>query len=211
MVEMTKEQAAMVLDPESSEEAMEEIKRLSGYTGEDMELKVIRDACRIAVKALRTPGLLEPPGEPLTLEQLKSMVGKWVYIVLIESEEKIETMAYIGGDGLYTFFGYDRNKFTVKAEYGFEECGKNFVAYAYPPAHIDREAWEPCGETCRNTCMTCDHNADELFGDADYCKDCHRYSKWQSTVHKYCERCGRPKMPEAWAELEKRLRWDCNG
>lgn len=74
------------------------------------------------------------------------------------------------------------------------------------PAHIDREAWEPCGETCRNTCMTCDHNADELFGDADYCTDCHRYSKWQSTVHKYCERCGRPKTPDAWDELEKRLR-----
>lgn len=77
---------------------------------------------------------------------------------------------------------------------------------AYPPAHIDWEAWEPCGEMCRNTCMTCGHNADELFGDADYCKDCHHYSKWESTIHKYCERCGRPKTPEAWAELEKRLR-----
>ena len=60
MAEMTKEQAAMVLDPESSEDAMEGIKRLSGYNGEDMELKVIRDACRVAVKVLRTPGLLEP-------------------------------------------------------------------------------------------------------------------------------------------------------
>lgn len=73
-------------------------------------------------------------------------------------------------------------------------------------AHIDTEAWEPCGETCRNNCATCEHNADELFGDADYCKDCHRYSKWESSIHKYCERCGRPRTPEARAMLEKRLR-----
>lgn len=71
----------MVLDPESSEEAMEEIKRLSGYNGEDMELKVIRDACRVAVKVLRTPGLLEKLGEPLTLEQLRRMDGQPVWIV----------------------------------------------------------------------------------------------------------------------------------
>ena len=52
-MEMTREQAAMILDPDSSEEAMEEIKRLSGYSGEEIELKVIRDACRVAVKVLR--------------------------------------------------------------------------------------------------------------------------------------------------------------
>lgn len=76
----------------------------------------------------------------------------------------------------------------------------------YPPAHIDREAWEPCGEWCGKNCMNCDHNADELLGDADYCKDCHYCSKWESSVNKYCERCGRPRTPEAFSELEKRLR-----
>ena len=193
MAEMTKEQAAMVLDPESSEEAMEEIKRLSGYTGEDMELKVIRDACRVAVKVLRTPELLERQGEPLTLEQLKSMVWKWVYIVLIESEERIETMAYIGRDGLYTFFGYDRDKFTVKAEYGFEECGKNFVAYAYPPTHIDREAW--VAEWKRGKYPSGTHYL--------YCSKCGEINGKQSM---FCQVCGRAMTPEALAELEKRLR-----
>ena len=43
-------------------------------------------------------------------------------------------------------------------DYGY---GKRWLAYAYPPAHIDREAWEPCG---------------------------------------------RPRTPEAFSELEKRLR-----
>lgn len=78
---------------------------------------------------------------------------------------------------------------------------------AFNPANIDRKAWKPCSESCRKNCMNCDHNADELFGDADYCKDCHRCSKWETSVHKYCERCGRPRSEEAWADLEKRLRW----
>ena len=67
-------------------------------------------------------------------------------------------------------------------------------------------AWKPCGEMCRNNCMNCDHNTDELFGDADYCKDCHNYSKWESSVHKYCERCGRPRTEEAWVELIEHIK-----
>ena len=81
-----------------------------------------------------------------------------------------------------------------------------FNPCTYTLVHIDREKWGPCGELCRNNCMTCDHNADELFGDADYCKDCHGCSKWESSVHKFCELCRRPKTPEAWDELEKRMR-----
>lgn len=71
--------------------------------------------------------------------------------------------------------------------------------------YIEWDAWEPCGESCRKNCMNCEHNADELFGDADFCKDCHYYSKWESSVHKYCERCGRPRTQEAWDALKKRL------
>lgn len=81
-----------------------------------------------------------------------------------------------------------------------------FLDHGTNAVRIDREEWKPCGETCRNTCMTCGHNADELFGDADYCKDCHRCSKWESSVHKYCERCGRPRTEEAWGELESRMK-----
>lgn len=143
---------------------------------------------------------------PLTLEQLREKVGQPVVIkysyggpytfVIVD----VRYVPHLGADKIRLVFpdGY----ITVNER----DYGTYFTTYAYPPAHIDREAWEPCGELCRNNCMTCDHNADELFGDEDYCKDCHRYSKWESSVHKYCERCGRPKTPDAWAELEKRLR-----
>lgn len=55
---------------------------------------------------------------------------------------------------------------------------------AYPPAHIDREAWEPC-MLCKNP------KSLNLFLEMN-CR--------------YCPKCGRPLTEEAWAELEKRLR-----
>lgn len=137
---------------------------------------------------------------PLTLEQLREMDGKPVWIERIGSdslEDKEWALVFCKEKFCRTSCG----NIALFGCYGI-----GWLAYAYPPAHIDLEAWEPCGETCRNNCATCEHNADELFSDADYCKDCHRYSKWESSIHKYCERCGRPRTPEARAMLEKRLR-----
>ena len=132
--------------------------------------------------------------EPLTLEQLREMDGQKIGIGDAKGNVAESTIVNAGS-------GFAIGK--SGTHYNFDYCGKTW--YAYPPARIDREAWEPCGEMCRNNCATCDHNADELFGDADYCKDCHRYSKWESSIHKYCERCGRPRTPGAWAELENRM------
>ena len=49
---------------------------------------------------------------------------------------------------------------------------------AYPPAHIDREAWEPC-YSCEPQLLMMGNN--------------------------YCGNCGRPLTEEAWDELEKRM------
>ena len=89
---------------------------------------------REAVEALE-----ERPSEPvpLTADQLRKLVGKWVRIDLLDAEEKTETMAYIGGDGIHTFLGYDCDKWTVKCRYEFDDCGKHFFAYACNPAYID--------------------------------------------------------------------------
>lgn len=128
----------------------------------------------------------------LTIEQMRDMGGKPYWHVGLRKDSKPPHWAIMDpmiAKNIDDYF-----------------YGERWIAYAYPPAHIDLEAWEPCGEMCRNNCATCDHNADELFGDADYCKDCHRYSKWESSIHKYCERCDRPRTPEARAMLEKRLR-----
>ena len=139
---------------------------------------------------------------PLTIKQLKKMVGMPVWVECLSPKKyesppvgwRIVEKSIMGSIGVW-------NGDSCFAERDYK---KDWIAYT--AKRINREKWEPCGELCRNNCMTCDHNADELFGDADYCKDCHGCSKWESSVHKFCERCGRPKTPEAWDELEKRMR-----
>ena len=73
-----------------------------------------------------------------------------------------------------------------------------WIAYAYPPAHIDREAWEPCG--------LCGTLNDEIM-----CRFSKKTEYDQSTTSRYamarfCPNCGRPLTEETWAELEKRVR-----
>ena len=191
---MTNEEAACLLDPETNYSALVQ------YEAGPERMDAVEEALRIAAAVLREPKMV-----PLTLEQLRGMGGRPVWIVEHPDWGHWE----LSEDGEDYIADRDPELYGLRhddpeGKFGLHKLG--WIAYAYPPAHIDREAWEPCGETCRNTCMTCGHNADELFGDADYCKDCHRYSKWESTGHKYCERCGRPKTPGAWDELEKRLR-----
>lgn len=80
------------------------------------------------------------PVEPLTLEQLREMDGKPVWVEFEDSSGGLWGIVHISvfeqivfPDGLHCTIG--------KPYYG-----KIYKAYAYPPAHIDREAWEPCEE-----------------------------------------------------------------
>lgn len=84
---------------------------------------------------------------PLTLEQLREMGGQPYWHVGLQDDSPEPHWKIL-------------DTFVAKhpEDYGY---GKRWLAYAYPPAHIDREAWEPCG---------------------------------------------RPRTPEAFSELEKRLR-----
>ena len=71
---------------------------------------------------------------------------------------------------------------------------------SYPPAHIDREAWKPC-EYC--------NGAKYVYGQASAVVpngDKGQIEKEVEGDFDYCPECGRPLTPEAWAELEKRLR-----
>lgn len=70
-----------------------------------------------------------------------------------------------------------------------------FKPFIYPPAHIDREAW---------TAEWIEENEWNL----PKCSKCGCNSKDAQYKHKnnFCPKCGRAMTPEAWAELEKRLR-----
>ena len=123
---MTNEEAARILDPETSREALAEIKYYGGFCGMDAVIEAANEAFRIAAEVLRQT----------------------------------------------------------------------------PPAHIDREAWT--AEWKEYT------GADAGF---HYCSKCRQqafnYEESGEVVEvfsDFCPGCGRAMTPEAWAELEKRMR-----
>ena len=136
--------------------------------------------------------------KPLTLEQLREMDGKKVLfkpswfknaeVFTVRLTNNLWHGYIVNGDGL-----------CIELEAASERG-----VYAYPPTHIDREAWEGC-EFCRN--------AD--FGEYGF-KIGKRFSKISSACGSwsfpkdeqfaYCPKCGKPLSEEAWKELEKRVR-----
>lgn len=52
---MTYEEAARILDPETSQEALCEIEFYGGFRGEEARLEACNEACRVAAKVLREP------------------------------------------------------------------------------------------------------------------------------------------------------------
>lgn len=71
------------------------------------------------------------------------------------------------------------------------------------PAHIDREAWEPCG-ACKDGEITI-HVPE--FRAMAVCNQHMDHEAFGLTFRlNFCPWCGRPLTPEAWAELEKRVR-----
>lgn len=132
-----------------------------------------------------------PDRNPLTLEQLREMDGKPVWIDDLESSER---------NGWYILY-WDRGKYLVllnKYMNGFllDEYGKTWLAHAFPPARIDREAWTaewiyPENEWNLPECSKCGCNSE----DAQY-----------KHKNNFCPKCGRAMTPEAWAEMEKQLK-----
>lgn len=181
---LTYEEAARILDPETNLEA------LRAYAGDcEARQAAIVEACRMGAIALRAM----PPSEPLTEEQLREMVGKWVCIVSLDNDSKMTGWAYVGKNRIYTWLGYDCDKYAIRATFGLEECGKEFDAYAYPSAYIDREAWE---------CDACKGSETEDCVESLFMSD----SECAAFNFMYCPKCGKPLTPEAWAMLEERLR-----
>lgn len=121
---------------------------------------------------------MQEAGKALTVDQLRQMEGKpvllkspwWTEWCIMREHGEHE----IAGDAI----SFTRRHYG-KVCLGLSDYGKTRAAYAYPHAHIDREAWEPC--------MWCE------------------LSRIMLKEEKYCPSCGRPFTEEAWAELEKRL------
>lgn len=161
-------------------------------------------------------------GEPLTLEQLREMDGQPVWIVESpdwghwELSEDAEDYILDRDTDLYGLTYHDPD-----GKAGLHKLG--WLAYAYPPTNIDREAWEkPCSMCGEKTTLYQHTNTTKLlmntFGEAatlvTECMACPPYadccmkgiSANSAFKINFCPECGRPLTGEAWAELEKRLR-----
>lgn len=92
---------------------------------------------KIAISALRSA---PQPGKPLTLDQLREMDGQPVWIVEYPDwghwELSEDANDYIVDRNLY-FYGMKHDD--PDGRYGLHKLG--WLAYSYPPAHIDRSGW----------------------------------------------------------------------
>ena len=156
----------------------------------DEQVDKFQTALYMAISSLRA----EPTGKALTLEQLQEMDGKPVWCKCLHKEKyldppigwRIVERSISGTVGV-------RNGESCFPE---REYGVDWLAYAYPPAHINREAWEPCP-----LCGEYKVFQFKAWGTIDSClgnPDCMGTSL-------FCPHCGRPLTEKAWAELEKRM------
>lgn len=195
---MTHEEAARILDPETSAKVLRE------YGDGNAQIEACDEACRVAVKALRDNHFGDPTKMvTLTLEQLRVMGGKPVWVKVIgktgihcdgwcevEIREK-DPFAYVWWPGS-----------EVEDIEKIEDYGKTWACYAYHPAHIDREAWKSC-KLCEKY-KVFQFNAWEKPEMSLGNIDCMGTSL-------FCPHCGRPLTKDAWAELEKRMGGISNG
>lgn len=135
-------------------------------------------------------------GDPLTLEQLRGMDGKPVWIFRLEDRKGWWAIIYPGKQDANTDYG---------GYFSFEDYGKTWLAYAYHPAHIDLEAWT--AEWAEDG--ECDHKPYRVRDAEKWkkykCSKC-GYKAGRRTSQKFCPSCGRAMTPVALDELEKRLR-----
>ena len=155
--------------------------------------------------------------EPLTLEQLREMVDEPVYLYIYDTalDSGWHIIKTVTEDKII-FRGWNTVYVPISS------IGKCFDFYAYPPAHIAREKWEPC-ECCREPIGAepyakekypeiCDFEVILDGGDEITVNAYNHYTPVTEEVCfsfpvSFCPKCGRPLTEQAWAEMEKRMRW----
>lgn len=87
---------------------------------------------REAVEQLK--GRHPDDGEPLALEQLRGMRGKWVWIESPDRNLTVSGWAYVGKDYVFTYWEYEDDKLVGRIVYNICDYGA-WLAYTYPPVH----------------------------------------------------------------------------
>ena len=176
----------------TNQEAIEILQEEHKYC---LEPCYVLNAIEKAISALRS----EPTGEPLTLEQLREKIEEVVWIEVIDAP-KYNKWAIVDTLSKYAIEFTDGDLKLVS------EYGKTWLAYAYQPAHIDREAWTAEWRELHGDKMVgLDDFGDDVYRHYHYsvCKSCGNGSAVKTN---FCPVCGKAMTPKAWELLEKRLR-----
>lgn len=131
---------------------------------------------------------------PLTLDELQMMDGKPVWIVEGPDWghwELSEDAEDYFADRIPEFYGMEYDD--SDGSFGLHKQG--WFAYAYPPAHLDQKAWS--SEWIETM---------PILGAGNVERHCKKCGYLAEDTYSFCPQCGRPMTPEAWSELEKRLR-----
>lgn len=136
-----------------------------------------------------------PHGEPLTLEQLREMDGKPVWVEM-KIFHKLTGWAIVHVDS-------DMEEIRLWRKCGdwIQFAADEMEVYAYQPAHIDREAWGEC-ESCFS-CASCEYSSNPYWEFP--CNKCSGGKREYYDPLNFCPECGRPLTEEGWAMLEKKL------
>lgn len=141
--------------------------------------------------------------KPLTLEELRKMDGKPVWVHVVDHTMFADKEDDFDGYGLvrksWVRVWDEKRADLIHVDYDFCSYEKEWLAYAYEPPRLDRSAWKPCSK-CKS-CWTC---TDVIEGiDYEPCVSCGRYSNYKG--NNFCPWCGRPLTDAAWDMLERRL------
>ena len=131
--------------------------------------------------------------KPLTLEELRDMVGKPVWVETKRRKEWCILWGYHGPE-VYGRAMIFTTRTAAKNQLTFADYGKTWIAYATDPTRLDRSAWEPCD--------FCEKELDDypyIVAHSDYDESNTCYTP------AFCPVCGRPLTDAAWAMLERRL------
>lgn len=175
----------------------EAIAFLEQYINTEVYTEKCISAHAMGISALKQNRLINAEKmEPLTPEQLREMDGKPVWV-------KMKTIHELTGWAIvHMDYQMDAIRLWEKGGNWLRFNSDEMDVYAYPPSHIDREAWDDC-PICKK------YKAISFRGYRTKDEAIDMSGKMHPHVSgdaRFCPRCGKPRTPEAWDELEKRLR-----
>ena len=122
---MTREEAARILDPETTFDAYNEITYYGGFNGIKIWLESANEAGRMGAAALRELGVQEKQ-KPLTINELRQMDGEPVWAVLT-----VKTVGQKAGYALiYNNCKYATQRW-VNIPLWYSEYGEIWIAYRH--------------------------------------------------------------------------------